>query len=282
MLAAPTATSGQGETECNHRPLHPASKGYMRFIARGRGATVHSERLHSLTFGMLLAGCVVAACGSASNSGLFGSSSGSGCSSASSGCAAPGTGGAAGNSTMAGGASSSGPSSGGSAGATDEGTPGGASGSSDTGGRDGAGGMVGGGGSHPDAGANAGSAGAQVVRCPEGDYHAVLTGDYRSALGTRDVGATIDFSISASGAATGSFNGPGNAKAMVAGMLDCSSGALTTTIEEGAYQVGFATAHFSGTFDGTYYQATGMFGGMWTMKEAESTTNGGSGPWSTQ
>jgi hypothetical protein len=158
----------------------------------------------------------------------------------------------------------------------------GAGGSGDTGGAGGMGGRVGGGGSHADAGVNRGTGGDQIVRCPEGDYHAVLTGDYRSALGARDVGATIDFSIGTSGAATGTFTGPGNAKATVTGMLDCATGALTATIEDGAYQVGFTTAHFSGTFDGTYYQATGMFGGMWTVKEAETTTNGGSGPWSTQ
>ncbi len=232
---------------------------------------------------MLFFGYLVAACGSASNSGLFGASHENGCSSPG-GCAAPsGTGGAGSESTVTGGVANLGgrSESGGSAGAAGEGTSAGASGSGDTGGN-GGGGQPGAGGSHSDAGMNAGTGGDRSVRCPEGDYHAVLTGDYRSALGTRDVGATVDFSISASGAATGSFNGPGGAKAMVMGMLDCSSGALTTTIEGGAYQVGFTTAHFSGTFDGTYYQATGMFGGMWTVKETESTTNGGTGPWSTQ
>jgi hypothetical protein len=235
---------------------------------------------------MVFVGCLVAACGAASNdAALFGGPNENSCSSTV--CGAPGAGGAGSNSATGGAANVGGQSSSsgiaGSGGeAASSGDPG-AGGSSDTGGRVGIGGQAAGSGGNADAGVAVGTGGGtQAAGCPEGDYHAVLTGQYRSSLGTNDVGATVDFSVSASGAATGSFTGPGNAKATVTGMVDCSSGALTANIENGTYGVGLAMAHFSGTLDGTYSQSTSMFGGMWTMTEPGSTTNGGTGSWSTQ
>jgi hypothetical protein len=233
---------------------------------------------------MVLVGCLAAACGSASNSGLFGGSGESACGSGSS-CDALGTGGSRSISMTGGAANVGGQGAGGlvgtGGGEASGGTPG-VGGSSDTGGNFGVGGQGDGSGGNADASTPSGIGGDRALHCPAGDYHAVLTGPYRSALGTRDVGATIDFSVSSSGGTTGSFAGPGGAKATVTGMLDCSSGALTSKIENGAYGIGLSMAHFSGTFDGTYSQATGTFGGMWTMTEAGSTTNGGNGPWSTQ
>lgn len=153
--------------------------------------------------------------------------------------------------------------------------------SNGTGGEVGVGGQ-GGGSGNADAGTHPVTGGDQAVSCPAADYHAVLMGQYRSTLGAHDVGATVDFSVSTSGVTTGSFAGPGGAKATVAGTVDCATGMLTATIENGAYQLGLVTVQFSGTFDGDYDQTASAFSGMWSMTESGSTTNGGNGPWSTE
>ncbi len=155
------------------------------------------------------------------------------------------------------------------------------------GGSSGTGGDVGGGGQgngsgDVDAGVHPGASGDQAVSCPAGDYHAVLMGQYRSTFGTHDVGATVDFSVDTSGMASGSFAGPGGAKATVAGTVDCATGTLTAMIEDGAYQIGLATVQFSGTFDGDYDRTAGTFSGTWSMTESGSASNGGNGPWSTE
>ena len=56
----------------------------------------------------------------------------------------------------------------------------------------------------------------------------------------------------------------------------------TAKIEDGAYPFGLTMTRFSGSFDGNYHRVAGTFGGMWTITEAGSATNGGTGPWSTK
>ena len=150
---------------------------------------------------------------------------------------------------------------------------------SNSGGNAGSGG-VSSGGAGAAQGGNGGAGGSSAVTCPVGSYHAVLTGPYRSGLGSNDVGATVDFSIGEAGALQGMFMGPGAASATVTGSLDCATRALSATIQGGMYGVGLALAHFSGTFNGTYDPTAEAFTGTWSIMETETSSNGGTGPWS--
>jgi hypothetical protein len=233
----------------------------------------------------------VSACGSSSAGALF-SDTGHDVCNAANGCASSSIGGAVGNQGAGGAPNVGGDVGVGEASGGDVGAGGsdGAGGDVGAGGTDigGAGGDVGAGGA--DAGLRAGGAnsgdrggagGTPTATCPTGDYHAVLTGPYRSTAGTKDIGATIDFSVSDTGAAKGTFAGPGGAKAAVAGSVDCSTGMLNASIDNGVYLIALATVRFSGTFDGTYDSRGGTFDGTWTVMESGAAGNGGTGTWST-
>jgi len=229
--------------------------------------------------GATFVGWLVFACGSSSGGALFSNvgepSCGSStlCNSSSGGSADNGVAGL--------------PASNGTGGAGDQGNSGGAAGaggSSNTGGDIGSGGQGGGAGGSggDDSGAHGGAAGSGTVSCPVGSYHAVLMGQYRSGLGSNDVGATIDFSVADGGAVQGTFMGPGNAMAAVTGSIDCATGTLSSVIQDGAYGVGLAMVKFSGTFNGMYDPVGVAFSGTWSIMESNSPNNGGTGAWSTR
>jgi hypothetical protein len=118
--------------------------------------------------------------------------------------------------------------------------------------------------------------------CPSGTYTGKLTGTYVSAAGLSraDVGATITFSVTATGVVTGTYTGPSSATATLAGAVDCSTLALSLTIENGTYLVGFRPVNFTGTIGATYSRTTTTFvDGTWTMSEPSSAADGGSGTW---
>lgn len=227
------------------------------------------------------------ACGSSSGGALFGSGGEPRCG-PSTLCATSGSGGLSG--TIDGGGLAGLPASNGAGGEGGQESSGGApgiGGSSETGGNTGAGGQGGrdagvvsaSGGA--DAGARGGAAGSGAITCPAGNYRAVLTGPYRSGLGSNDIGATVDFSVAESGAVQGTFMGAGGAMATVTGSVDCATRALTATVDDGAYGIGIAQARFSGTFDGTYDPVGARYSGMWAIMESNNPNDGGTGVWST-
>jgi hypothetical protein len=132
----------------------------------------------------------------------------------------------------------------------------------------------------PDAG-HGGTGGTSTFPCPTGHFTGMLTGPYTSLTGTRDIGASIDFSVNINGSVTGTFSGPGPAKATLNGSVDCATGVLTVGIENGTYPgVLGGTTKFSGTLGGQYNVDAGAFvQGTWTITES-SKNNGGTGTWS--
>jgi hypothetical protein len=230
----------------------------------------YPKDLRWIKVGMALVGWLSSACGSSSDNALFGNAGEAVCSPTAR-CGSPATGGIGGVHAQGGAVNGGNVSASGGEGGS--GAEVGAGGTS-AGGDDGAGGDLGAGG--------LGTGGFQSVTCPQGGYHAVLTGPYRSGLGSNDIGATIDFSVTASGTVMGSFTGRGTAKATVTGSLDCASGVLSARIENGSYNLGLQMTRFSGSFDGTYDPSTSSFDGTWTITESGAANNGGTGPWTTR
>lgn len=229
-----------------------------------------------MKIGLALAGWLFTACGSSSAGALFGNSGENPCNSNCGGSAGGNPVGEGGAASGGGGSAAGGVS--GASGAVGAGGSVGAGGAHDSGGDVGAGGQEAAGGA---GGRDTGTGGAPPASCPVGEYHAVLEGPYRSLGGTNDVNATIDFAVAESGATTGSFAGPGGAKATVTGSVDCATRMLTAKIENGAYLLGPLQTKFSGTFDGNYDASVSGFDGTWSIKENGSDTNGGIGTWST-
>jgi hypothetical protein len=132
----------------------------------------------------------------------------------------------------------------------------------------------------PDAG-RGGTGGTSFV-CPTGHFTGMLQGPYTSLTGTREIGASIDFSVNINGSVTGTFTGPGPSKATLNGSVDCSTGVLTVNIENGTYPgVLGGTTKFSGTLGGQYnVDANAFVQGTWTITESSNKSNGGTGTWS--
>jgi hypothetical protein len=232
-------------------------------------------------------GWLVCACGSSAGGALFGDVGEQRCGSSTL-CNPSGSGGRSGDAD--GGGVAGLPVSnetGGAGGQESSGGAAGVGGSSNTGGDTGAGGLGGrdtGGASASggaDAGARGGAAGSGTIMCPAGNYHAVLTGPYRSGGGSNDIGATIDFSVTDSGAVEGTFMGPGKAMATLTGSVDCATRALSATIDDGTYGAGITLVRFSGTFDGMYDPIGAAFSGRWSITESNNPSGGGTGVWST-
>ena len=257
----------------------------MHWCSLREGVSASYNRdLRPISVWIGLCGSLVIACGSASNDALFHDSPASSCKSGAR-CGTPSSGGVGGELSMNGGSGNIGGQSQSSGGSGTGGEA--ATGGAGTGGSTGSGGgpATGGhGGSRGerDAGGDGGAGGSGAVECPDGKYHAVLTGQYRGSAGTRDVGATIDFTVTREGTVTGTFAGPGGAKATVAGSMNCSTNELTSKIEDGSYNLVIVPVRFSGTFDGTYDSSGNSFEGMWAMTESSGASSGGTGPWTTR
>lgn len=131
----------------------------------------------------------------------------------------------------------------------------------------------------PDAG-SAGAGGGPPLLCGTGHYKSKMSGPYTSITGTKEIGASIDFTVGDTGTVTGTFAGPGNAKATISGAVDCSTGVLAANIVGGTYPVGALTVKFNGTLAAAYDTGlSGFVGGTWTIKEPATARNGGSGTW---
>lgn len=134
----------------------------------------------------------------------------------------------------------------------------------------------------PDAGP-AGAGGMLQVVCPSGQFKGNFSGPYKSLTGTNEIGASIAFAVDGKGSVSGTFTGPGNAKATLAGKVDCTSGVLTVSIEEGSYPGVFGNVSFSGTLGGQYSTTSRTFvNGTWDITEPSSSGNGGTGTWAQQ
>jgi hypothetical protein len=229
---------------------------------------------------LLLGCCSLAGCGSSSGEGLFesGAIGGSGSGAAQSGAGGVGAVGKAGRGPTA---SDAGASSGGiSAAGGSTGIAGTFAAAGSSAGRDSA--DSGSGGAST---AGTGAGGSPPVTCPTGQFSGPWNGQYsRGGLPTSTTG-TLNLSVDASGAISGAWTGtaPVDSSADIVGVIDCATGALTATIDNGTYS-GFFPLPISGTFSGEltgeFDPVSGSFtAGVWTVTESNGIY-GGSGTWS--
>jgi hypothetical protein len=233
-----------------------------------------------------LAAIVACGCGGASSDGLFDGKNPANVGGGSGAGGVRGSAGGGGDVTNAGGASAGGTGLGGaSAVGGDTGSGGFGAGGFGAGGvaEIGAGGSSTGGttvGGTGGAGATSGTGGTTSTECPSGDYSGKLKGPYTTSAGTKDIGASILFAVDSSGAVTGSFMGPGNAKAKLTGRVDCTTGVLAIDVQNGTYPVGPLSVSFTGTIGGRYSGVSQTFvDGTWDLTERNNPGNGGTGTW---
>jgi hypothetical protein len=118
--------------------------------------------------------------------------------------------------------------------------------------------------------------------CQVGSYAGKLNGIYKSGSGITQaqIGATISFSVDASGAVSGTYAGPSSSKATLTGSVDCQTGNLEVQVTHGSYVVTFVTVNFSGTLTGVYDLVNGQFtDGEWQLSEPNDSADGGQGTW---
>lgn len=135
----------------------------------------------------------------------------------------------------------------------------------------------------PDGSIGSGGQGGAAGTCPAGNYSGTYEGMYGGGiLGMNPVNGDIEFTIDANGSVTGKYTGrnPNNSsKADLVGTLDCTTFALSMTVENGTYQL-LGTVRFSGTMPGKYSPETRSFTGTWSLSDTNSQT--GTGTWTAQ
>lgn len=121
--------------------------------------------------------------------------------------------------------------------------------------------------------------------CGEGSYAGTLDGPYTTGNSTSEFVAHVAFTITATGAISGTLTGTSNptGRATLSGKMNCSTNEASIAIMNGKYTAGMgATFAYSGTMSGVYVAATTSFpGGSWTITEPDSSS-GGRGAWSAQ
>ncbi|HEX4477128.1 MAG TPA: hypothetical protein VH142_18685, partial [Polyangiaceae bacterium] len=121
--------------------------------------------------------------------------------------------------------------------------------------------------------------------CGEGSYAGTLDGPYTTGNSTSEFVARVAFTITATGAISGTLTGTSNptGHATLSGKMNCSTNEASIAIMNGKYTAGMgATFTYTGTMSGVYVPETASFpGGTWTITEPDSSS-GGRGSWSAQ
>lgn len=106
-------------------------------------------------------------------------------------------------------------------------------------------------------------------------------GMYGGLLSKQSVSGNIEFSVDANGGVSGTYMSKTpntSSKADLSGTLDCSTFALTMSVENGTYPGLIGNVHFSGTMPGTYSPDSKSFSGTWNLSDDNSQS--GTGTWS--